>query len=294
MHHLAYYFDHLTPVHRGLIQVGGITLFWLIESALPLFRFGETTPGYRKLHHAGINFFFTLTTILVNFTLAFLLWRTSGWAVRHHIGLLPWIDQWSFPGQLGLKIGVGLLVLDLVGAWLAHWTEHRVKWMWQFHLIHHTDTHVDTTTANRHHPGESLIRFSFTLLAVIITGAPLWLVFGYQALSVVFSQFNHANVVLPRWADRVLNIVIVTPNMHHVHHHYVLPVTNTNYGNIFPYWDRLFGTYHEMDNRSLRYGLDTHPEPHEHSRIGSLLKIPFQPHRPPVATAKPEPEPVGA
>ena len=277
MQRLVDYFEHIPSLHRSLILVGGITVFWLIESAVPLFRFDRATPGYRKMHHAGINFFFTLTTIVVNFCLAFLLLRTSNWAVANHVGLLQWVHWPLWAEAIG-----GLLLLDLIGAWFPHWVQHRVQVLWRFHLIHHTDTYVDTTTANRHHPGESVIRFGFTLAAVLATGAPMWLVFLYQALSVALSQFNHANIVLPRWADRLLGLVIVTPNMHHVHHHYIMPATNTNYGNIFPYWDRLFGTYHEMDNRSLRYGVDTHPEPHEHSHVGNLLKIPFQKYRPPV------------
>ncbi|WP_041615825.1 sterol desaturase family protein [Spirosoma linguale] len=272
MERLVDYFEHIPSSHRALILVGGIALFWLIENALPLFSF-----PYRKVQHAGINLFFTLTTIIVNFALAFILLKSSDWAVSHHIGLLQWVQL-----PLWAEAIVGLLVLDLVGAWLAHWTEHKVTFLWRFHLIHHTDTYVDTTTANRHHPGESVIRFAFTTLAVLITGAPMWLVFLYQALSVVLSQFNHANIELPRWADRILGLLIVTPNMHHVHHHYVLPVTNTNYGNIFPYWDRIFGTYHEMPGKAIHYGIDTHTETHEHTHIGNLLKIPFQKYRPPV------------
>ena len=287
MEYIVRYFEHIPSSHRSLILVGGITLFWLIESAVPLFRFSRSTPGYRKLHHAGINLFFTLTTVIVNFGMAVLLLRTSDWAVGHGVGLLQWV-QWPVWAEM---IG-GLLVLDLVGAWLPHFTEHKVKFLWRFHLVHHTDAYVDTTTANRHHPGESVIRFVFTLMAVLIMGVPMWLVFMYQALSVGLSQFNHANIELPRWTDRLLGLLIVTPNMHHVHHHYVLPVTNTNYGNIFPYWDRLFGTYHEMPGRDLHYGIDTHPDPREHSHIGSLLKIPFQPYRQPVGEGKPQPESV--
>ena len=283
MESIINYFGHIPALHRSLMLVGGITIFWLIESAVPLFQF-----NYRKHRHAGINFFFTLTTILVNFALAFLLLRTSDWTVQNGVGLLQWVPlpRWA-------EAVVGMLALDLVGAWLPHWVQHRVTFLWRFHLIHHTDTYVDTTTANRHHPGESIIRFAFTLVAVLLTGAPMWLVFMYQALSVALSQFNHANIELPRWADRLLGLVIVTPNMHHVHHHYVLPVTNTNYGNIFPYWDRLFGTYHEMAGRDLIYGIDTHPEPHEHSHIGNLLNVPFQPYRQPVgesAPGKPSPD----
>ncbi len=276
MERIVAYYTHISSAHRSAILIGGIMLFWLIESAVPLFRF-----SYSKTRHAGLNLFFTGTTILVNFCLAVILLRTSDWTVAHHVGLLAWMGDLTGGLPLWSKAIVGLLLLDLIGAWLAHWTEHQVRWMWKFHLIHHTDTYVDTTTANRHHPGESVIRFAFTTLAVLIVGAPMWLVFLYQSLSVVLAQFNHANINLPRWADRAVNWLIVTPNMHHVHHHHTQPLTDTNYGNIFSLWDRLFGTYAEVDGRELVYGVDTHPEPHDHSRMGNLLKIPFQPYRQP-------------
>jgi sterol desaturase/sphingolipid hydroxylase (fatty acid hydroxylase superfamily) len=287
MERLIHYFETIPSSHRSLILVGGITFFWLVESAVPLFRFGQTTAdgtSYRKGQHVFINIFFTLTTIAVNFVLAFILLKTSDWVVAERVGILQWL---ALP--LWAQIILGLLLLDLIGAWTIHWLEHRIKWLWRFHLIHHTDTYVDTTTANRHHPGESVFRFIFTTLAVLISGAPIGVIMLYQSLSVVLSQFNHANIHLPRWADRALSWLIVTPNMHHVHHHYIMPQTNTNYGNIFPFWDRLFGTYAQMDSKDLRYGVDTHPEPHEHSRIGNLLKIPFQPYRPPVGGVASEP-----
>ncbi len=123
-------------------------------------------------------------------------------------------------------------------------------------MIHRSDTYVDTTTANRHHPGESVFRAVFTLLAVWILGAPIWLVMMYQSISVVLSQFNHANISLPEKVDKVISWIIVSPNMHKIHHHYMQPETDSNYGNIFSIWDRLFGTYREMDLKKLKYGLD--------------------------------------
>jgi len=177
---------------------------------------------------------------------------------------------------------VGLLLLDLIGAWFIHWLQHQVKWMWKFHLIHHSDTWVDTTTANRHHPGESVFRAVFTLLAVAIAGAPIWLVYFYQSLSVVLSQFNHANIRLPKWLDTAIAWVIVSPDMHKAHHHYTQPLTDTNYGNIFSCWDRIFRTFvFVKDTGSLHYGIDTYPAEEENNRMGALLKMPFGAYRPP-------------
>ncbi|WP_116105861.1 sterol desaturase family protein [Lewinella sp. IMCC34191] len=266
MESITQYFETIPSSHRTLILVGGLTLFWLLETAVPLF-----TAEYKKWRHAGINFFFTLTTIVVNFVLAFILVKGSQWAVDAQFGLLQWIDMPVWAMAIA-----GLLLLDLLGAYLAHWTEHRVPLFWRFHLIHHTDQNVDTTTANRHHPGESVIRFAFTTAAVVVLGAPIWLVFLYQSMSVVLSQFNHANITVPEWLDKALRTVFVTPDMHRVHHHYVLPYTDSNYGNIFSVWDRLFGTYMVMDNRELRYGVDTHMEEPHHQDITSMLGLPFR------------------
>jgi sterol desaturase/sphingolipid hydroxylase (fatty acid hydroxylase superfamily) len=150
----------------------------------------------------------------------------------------------------------GLLLLDLVGAYSVHFIEHKIKWMWKFHMVHHADTHVDTTTANRHHPGESVFRAVFTMIGIIVCGAPMWLVMMYQSLSVVLTQFNHANIRLPLRLDKALSWVIVSPNMHKVHHHHLRPQTDSNYGNIFSVWDRLFGTFNDTAVENIVYGLD--------------------------------------
>lgn len=157
-----------------------------------------------------------------------------------------------------------------------HFIEHKVKFLWRFHIIHHTDTWIDTTTANRHHPGESIIRFVFTTLGVLVVGSPMWMVFLYQTLSVIATQFNHANISLPNKLDVFLSYFLVSPNMHKVHHHYVLPYTDSNYGNIFSVWDRLFGTFTTLPKEELIYGVDTHMLPEENNQLRNLLKIPFQ------------------
>ena len=269
---LVDYFTTIPSSHRAAILAGGIACFWVWESAAPLFRF-----EYRKGRHALINIFFTLTTIVVNFALAFVLLQASDWAVARGVGVLFLLPGLPLLGQLA----IGLLLLDLVGAWLPHWVEHKTPLLWRLHLIHHSDTTVDTTSANRHHPGESVVRFVFTTLAVLVAGVPMWMVFLYQALSVVLSQFNHANIALPPAIDRVIGWVFVSPDMHKVHHHFVLPYTDSNYGNVFSVWDRLFGTLMTMERAQVVYGIDTHMDPKEHGTVGALLTMPFRPYRKP-------------
>lgn len=270
------YFETIPSLHRSLILVGGISFFWILEGAVPLFSF-----TYKKWKHALPNLFFTFTTILINLTLAFLLLKTADWTATNNFGIINWLPEMP----LWLYVILGVLLLDFVGAYLAHFVEHKIKPFWMIHLVHHTDHNVDTTTANRHHPLESIIRFVFTLAGVLIIGTPIGIVFLYQSLSLVSTQFNHANIKLPVKVDKALSYIIVSPDMHKVHHHYVLPYTDSNYGNIFSIWDRLFGTYMEYDRDAIVYGVDTFPDEVENGSIVGLLKQPFQTYRKPTGAA---------
>lgn len=243
---ITQYFAHVPRVHRVLFLAGGITFFWLMESAIPLLRLRRG-----RWKHGLHNLFFLGTTMAVNFSMAFLIVIAGDFVVTRHMGLLQWVNMppWA-------DILVGLLLLDFIGAFLIHWAEHKVGWMWKFHLTHHADTHVDVTTATRHHPVENVFRMAFTLLAILVSGAPVWLVLLHLSISMVVSQFNHANIYVPEWLDRSIRWVIVSPNMHKVHHHYRLPETNSNYGKVFSIWDRIFRTYRHIPTNRITYGLD--------------------------------------
>jgi sterol desaturase/sphingolipid hydroxylase (fatty acid hydroxylase superfamily) len=156
--------------------------------------------------------------------------------------------------------------------------------MWMFHLVHHTDPNIDVTSGLRHHPGENILRLLFTTLAVLSTGASFGLVMLYQTISAFFAALTHANIQFLNWIDKPLSWVFVTPDFHKVHHHYILPQTDSNYGNIFSIWDHIFSTTSQMDMKDMKYGIDTHMNLSEHSSIKSLLMIPFQKYRPPVGS----------
>jgi sterol desaturase/sphingolipid hydroxylase (fatty acid hydroxylase superfamily) len=270
MENIVEFFKHIESWQRTIILVAGLLLFWALESFIPLFRF-----SYDKYRHAGVNLFFTFTTVAINLAFAFLIVRASTFTSIHHVGLL-----YIFRLPTWLFIISGLMILDLTGAWFIHWLQHKVRWMWKFHVVHHCDQHVNTTTANRHHPGESIFRAVFTLLAVLISGAPVWLLFLYQSLSVLIAQFNHANISLPRTIDNILSWVIVSPDMHKVHHHHQQPLTDSNYGNLFSFWDRLTGNFISVSHMSsLKYGIDSHNNENDNEQLTRLLKIPFEPYR---------------
>ena len=272
MESLVHFFDNIPTEFRAGILIGGILLFWIIEGTLPLFRF-----QYKKIRHAGLNLFFTLTTTIIALVLATTLLAASDLVTQNGFGLLYIVEL-----PLWAQLVIGVLLMDLIGAYLVHWMEHKVKWMWKFHLVHHSDTTVDVTTGLRQHPGETIFRIGFTILAVMVIGAPMWIIMFYQSMSVLFAHLTHANINMSKKVDRALSWVFITPLMHKVHHHYTQPLTDTNYGNIFSFWDRIFGTFAQVeDTRELVYGIDTHMDPKENDRMGSLLKIPFEPYRPP-------------
>ena len=273
MQELLTYFDTIPTPVRTLLLVSGIILFLILESVVPLFRF-----DYKKGKHAAVNITFTLITLLVNLIGAGLIIAAVNYNETHGTGILKMVQI-----PLWLYILTGLILLDFIGAWIIHWLEHKVRWMWRFHIIHHTDTYVDVTSGLRHHPGENVLRLLFTSLAVFIVGPSFGLVMLYQTISAFFAHLTHANIKMPLVVDYVLSFIFVTPHFHKVHHHYVLPYTDTNYGNIFSFWDHLFGTaVYEKDLDSLVYGIDTHFKTEEHSSLKNLLLIPFQPYRHPV------------
>ena len=273
------YFETIPSSHRTLLLISGLSFFWILENNVSLFRF-----KYNKWKHAIPNLFFTLTTIIINFLLAFLLLNISDIVASNKFGLLNWLP--ILP--IWINVFLGILFLDLIGAYLPHWLEHKIKPLWMIHLVHHSDHHVDTTTANRHHPLESLIRFTFTLIGVLIVGANIGIVMLYQSISLISTQFNHANIKLPKRVDLFLSYFFVSPDMHKTHHHYRLPFTDSNFGNIFSIWDRLFGTYKAFNREKLVYGVDVFFDENANGKIETLLKQPFQPYSKP--TFSPESE----
>ena len=266
MEKLLLIFENISSVNRALKIVSGITIFWVIEGIVP-FKF----LNYKKWRHSILNFLLTLTTIIVNFFFAFLLVFAADWTNENNFGVIHLVNSTTL-----VSVILGLLVLDLIGAYLPHLVQHKVKLLWYIHIVHHTDHNVDTTTANRHHPFESVVRFIFTFIGIFISGAPIGLVLMYQSISVIASQFNHANIQISNKFDKLLSYVIVSPNMHKVHHHFELPYTDSNYGNIFSIWDRLFGTYMELSKDKIVFGVDSDLDEVKNSKFTSLIERPFK------------------
>lgn len=270
---LIEYFQNLEqrPLERMAFLVGGILFFWILEGAIPLL-----SLQYRKnkWRHGGVNFVFTVIHLVLHTFLAVLIVLLSDWCGRTGFGMVYWTGA-SVTGA----IVIGVLALDL-SSWLVHWVMHRIKFLWQFHVIHHSDPHVDVTTGLRHHPGDSLLRGLFFLLLILVSGAPMYTVMIYQTLVVLATAFTHANIRLPSKADRLISYLLVSPNMHKVHHHWKQPYTDSNYGAVFSIWDRILGTFMKLDPSKLKYGIDQYYPNEKDEDFVSLMKKPFQKLRP--------------
>jgi sterol desaturase/sphingolipid hydroxylase (fatty acid hydroxylase superfamily) len=146
--------------------------------------------------------------------------------------------------------------------------------MWKFHMVHHSDLKVDATTGTRIHPGDYLFRELFAVATIVAVGIPMASYSFYRFLTIFFTYATHSNIDMPRWLDRSIAWVLVTPNMHKFHHHFELPWTDTNFGNIFSFWDRIFGTFVYDDVKRIRYGLNFLDERMDENVLYQL-KLPF-------------------
>ncbi len=267
---LLRYFNTLEerPLERMAFIVGSMLILWFIEGAIPLL---PLRYKKNKLRHAAVNIFFTVIHLVIHTGFGVLIVLLSDWAAQNQFGLVYWLHASVFA-----VIVISALALDFFGGWLSHLIEHKVPLFWRMHIIHHTDNNVDVTSGLRHHPLESVWRGLFFLIAIFLSGAPMYGVMIYQTLLTIFTGITHANISLNPRVDKVMSFILVSPNMHKVHHHWKQPYTDSNYGGVFAFWDRIFGTFKTLDPKEIRYGLDRYYPNEKDEDLVALLKKPFQ------------------
>ena len=235
----------------------------LAETLAPL-RFGGTS---RRAHLAA-NLGLTGATLLLYFALgAGAVFVSEGLSARG-LGLL---SHRALPAAA--LIAAGVVTLDLA-SYAAHRLLHRVPALWRVHRVHHSDRFVDVSTAFRQHPLEGVLRFTFMMVPAWLLGLPAEAIVVYRLLSAANAVLEHANVGIWRPLDGALSLVVVTPDMHKVHHSRLQPETDSNYGNIFSVFDRAFSTFSPTARaRVVEYGLDGHDR---ELQIAKLLRLPFE------------------
>ncbi|MDQ6763978.1 MAG: sterol desaturase family protein [Bacteroidota bacterium] len=227
--------------------------------------------GYKKWAHAFINAPFILTSIPGQFLLGLAFVKVIAWTSLHQFGFLHHLNFGNSPVLLFIT---GFVFLDL-GEYVYHVIMHKVKRLWIFHVVHHSDHIVDISTTFREHPVENFIRLSFTLLWVFISGTFFWILMLRQIIQAFSTLFAHMNLRLPQYMDDIIGLLFITPNLHQVHHHYQRPYTDCNYGDVLSIWDRLFGTFKKLPAEDLIFGVDTHMKKEELANFKSIFQIPF-------------------
>lgn len=235
----------------------------LLEVAAPFF------AARRDRDRRSANLAFTGLSFLTNWALA------SAAAIlalsMRPAGLLS-ATAWSPT----VRIVLGVVLLDFSVGYLSHRTLHMSSFLWRFHRIHHCDDFVDVTTTYRTHPVETVWRFLFSVVPVWLVGIPAQAVLIQRLLQSTFGIIEHSNVRLPRSVDRILSVVLVTPNLHKVHHSRLLAETNSNYANVLTLWDRLLGSFTPSEHAyTVVYGLDD-ADPTRLGSFPALLTMPFE------------------
>lgn len=271
----------MTPLHsedaesagwEAAIRLGSFATVFLLmtlaEFVWPRRRRVDPTPA-RWFSNLGLM---TLNTVVMRLTLpltavaAAALAESRGWGALRLFGLTNW-----------LALLLTVVLLDLV-VYLQHVVFHAVPLLWRLHRVHHADLDFDVTTGVRFHTLEILLSMGVKVGAVLLLGPPVWGVIAFEVLLNATSMFNHANFHLPLGLDRILRLLLVTPDMHRVHHSVLVPETNSNFGFNLAIWDRLFGTYTAQPaagHLGMTVGLRELRDPAT-DRLPAMLALPFK------------------
>jgi sterol desaturase/sphingolipid hydroxylase (fatty acid hydroxylase superfamily) len=190
----------------------------------------------------------------------------QGWGLLNYLA-------WPFWLQLLLS----LILLDLV-IYLQHVMVHAVPALWRLHRVHHADLEYDLTTGARFHPIEIILSMVIKITTIAALGPPVVAVVLFEVILNGMAMFNHGNIELPGSVDRILRRLIVTPDMHRVHHSVEVDETNSNFGFNLSLWDRLMGTYREQPRQGqlgMQIGIDSLRDPRITNRLDGMLRIPF-------------------
>lgn len=187
--------------------------------------------------------------IALNILLASVFVLIFDWVVANKIGLL---NQIELPYLF--KIIFGIIIIDFASYW-AHRFYHKWHLFWRLHRVHHSDTKMDSSTSFRAHPFEVILDNASVILTGILFGLDIKIIILRWLLYMPLFVMHHVNFAFPKWVDSFFGQLFVTPNFHKIHHHQDQEYTDSNYGNVFIIWDKLFGTFKELPIEDIKYGL---------------------------------------
>ena len=246
-----------------------VLFFSLLAALIVAERFLPRRPGpMDRARRWPVNFFFTLLNLIALALLPVSFISAALWAEGRAIGVLRVVDAPAIVAAI-----VTLLVRSFI-SFGTHYLNHMVPALWQLHRVHHLDTELDVSTTVRFHPLEFVVGLIVGLPLVVATGLSPWVLMSYELLDVVVTLWTHSNVRLPSAVDRVLRYVVVTPDLHRIHHSAWKPETNSNFGAVFPVWDLVFGTFNDRPrdgHERMRLGLDEARDADAHRPLWLLM-----------------------
>ncbi len=256
-------FHYLVNIDNNILWASLLTIFFTLEQIINK-DFLIKNRALHLLHGIPLQ----IGYMLVNFAIAFLVVACFQWIDNSHIGLF---NQIKLP--YAFKVVLGVLCIDFVAYW-SHRAYHTLPIFWRMHRVHHSDTNLDSASFFRFHPFDALMDNTSSLLAAMIFGLDLNIVIFFFVLYLPLFFAHHSNFVFPIWTDKIFGKIFVTPNFHKVHHHQKQEFTDSNYGNLFIFWDKLFGTYKYLPVQEIIYGLEEF-DLKERQTCWFLIKSPF-------------------
>jgi sterol desaturase/sphingolipid hydroxylase (fatty acid hydroxylase superfamily) len=266
-------FDEVILNHEKTIRLGFflgvfvlITLWEFISPKRPL----SVSKGSRWLNNLGIVF---LNTMLLRLLFPAAAVGMAALAARQGWGL-----QNYFQLPIVLATLLSVIALDFI-IYLQHVLVHAVPALWRLHRVHHADLDYDVTTGARFHPLEIILSMLIKFATIVVLGPPVVAVIIFEVLLNAMAMFNHGNIHLPKSVDRLLRWMVVTPDMHRVHHSVEDDEANSNFGFNLAWWDRLFGTYRDQPrdgHQGMSIGIHKYRDPKQVNRLDGMLLIPFK------------------
>ncbi len=247
-----------------LVAFALLTFFFILETFWP-YLFKVKNRRQHTINNLGLMLLFILFSSPINYLGTY--W--FDYVTNKNLGILNLIH---IPNVL--KIILGVLLLDL-GDYFYHRISHRWKLLWNYHRVHHSDNQMDVTTGYRFHPFESIGLLATQVISSLIFGYGLETVAIYYTLYIPLVIAQHANVRFPDFFENIFGYIFSTPNFHRVHHSYPQYLTDSNYGDLFSIWDRIFGTYQKVEPSKLNFGLENYTDDKVHT-FWYMVSQPFR------------------
>ncbi len=251
---------------KPIIIISVLVLIFTMEGFIPHLQ------GRRLRIRHGMPHVLTavLNGLLTRFLLAGITMQVISWGKAHSLGLMSLVE---LPRAAHM-----IVVFLLFDIWMYYWhmANHEFSFFWRFHRAHHSDIEMDTTTALRFHPGELVLSSFIRLPVLVLIGMNFGELVLFEVMLNISTLFHHSNLALPETGDRLLRVLIVTPNMHRVHHSVDPDEKKSNYTSFLSLWDRLGGTFRvREETRTITLGLPTFRE-EKYQRLWGFLITPFQ------------------